>query len=240
VQGNNDQRQFWRCVSRLAAGRRIVASRFPCPFTATSFKASAGPFFSTTVRIPVHPHLRRPHAMRLHQAAIPALAMAAGTCAASESTDKRTPFSYASRASAHLARAHGFALKHSAALARDLRTTFRSVLPARAPPSDGIHPRDSSQAVLDEGHKLFCTVPKSGASPASNKNGTDPGHGNSTSSKVNGATSTKSSGSSQTGTASAPSATSSWKVFHTYVSCQPCSRTKLGTNHLTVRQRFLQ
>jgi hypothetical protein len=156
--------------------------------------------------------------MRVHQAGIPALVLAAGTYAASESADERASFSIADRASAHLARAHGFALKHSAAFARDLRTTFRSVLPARAPPSNSLGARDSSQAVLDEGHKLFCTVPKLGASPVPNKNGTDPGHGSNTSSKSGSPTSTKAGGTSQTGTATAPSATSSWKVFHSYAS----------------------
>jgi hypothetical protein len=149
--------------------------------------------------------------MRPNQAAIFGLALATAT----HTAESR---SLVDRASAHVARAHGYALKHSAAFARDLRTTFRSVLPPRAPPSAGIRARDAPQAVLDEGHKLFCTVPKSGPTPGSNSNST---HSSSTSSKGSGPTSTKSGGGgggTQTGTSSAPSATSSWKVFHTYVS----------------------
>jgi hypothetical protein len=121
------------------------------------------------------------------------------------------------RTSEHLARAHRVALQHSAGLARDLRIAFNGLSLVR---------RD--QKVLEAGHKVYCTVPKS-TSPASTGltgNGTATATGTSTAtptrsaSVTSGASTTKGAGSTTATSATASptaSQSSDWTVTHSYV-----------------------
>jgi hypothetical protein len=174
--------------------------------------------------------------MRIRYIALPALAFVAhaqaslqeDTAPAGAAADS----SWIGRASAHINHAHGFAVRHSAAFARDLRTTFRAVLPPRASTPSRPSPvsltvsnskgkRDDSQKVLDKGHKLYCAVPKEGAvgnGDAGNRTNT----GTSSSSSLKGrptktATGGAGAGATTTASQSAPTAQSSWKAVHTYV-----------------------
>jgi len=163
--------------------------------------------------------------------AVPLLALAAQANVATSSTTKDNP-SWFGRASAHLSRAHNIALRHSASLARDLRTTFGAATPPRSFSShtSSHQPqsrRDSSpgaQKVLDSGHKLYCTIPKDAAGQPVSTGGNSTSTHASTSTRSSASSATQGSptksggGSSASGssTAVAASSTSTWKVFQSY------------------------